>query len=1262
MRVLARLAGAGATCILAVVPCLARDLSLRERIEAQRAIERVSYSHQIGAVRPFEEAVSDRVLLDKVRDALRQSTALEKFWGTAITSESLERELERMRVQSRLPDRLREILHALGDDPLLAEECLARPVLAERLARHFFTRDERIHGESHEKAEEVRSRLLRGEIDVHFEHPLRVVTTFVRQEDKREDLAPSLQNGLRLDVSPEEFLQARAAAPHQVGAVGMVADNDGAFEIQAVLEDRAESFTVATYRIPKLAWDDWWRSVGPGLDDDRDSELDDCREPRNLHASADRDSDELLVSKAVPRRLLDEGTAFSSHAALTECMPLPTARTKMDSHSVGAWSAAGDASAAATAPPCSTEGVWVPFAPPGAPSERTSSTAVWTGSDMIIWGGGYGGDYLDTGSRYDPALDTWRPTSAAGAPSPRAYHTAIWSGSEMVVWGGRDQAGPLGDGARYDPSTDTWSPVAMANAPSPRHLHTAVLAGASMVVWGGVGPISHQDTLKTGGRYDLNTDTWQPTSITNAPPPRSEHTAVWTGSRMLIWGGRSYTTTSTAAGGSYDPALDLWTPISTSGQPATPYSHTAVWTGDRMIVWGGRVTGPVNRGGRYDPVADTWVSTSLTGAPATSGAPIAVWTGQEMFVWGGSSGVGTVGLYNPTTDSWRATSPVDAPEHRESPTAVWTGGLAIVWGGGFNTGGRYDPTQDKWTPTHATVSPARYAQSMVWTGSIMIAWGGIGSSFVGDGVRYDPSTDQWVPTSLTGAPAARSNHTAVWTGDRMIVWGGYGASGPVNSGGRYDPTSNTWSGVTTVNAPSPRRFHSCVWTGTRMIVWGGGELEQELSSGGRYDPIGDSWLATGSIGLWGRRDHSAVWTGSRMIVWGGRAGEKGGDLLNDGTIYDPATGMWSHTTLEGAPSVRVENSAVWSGSEMIIWGGGDGSIWSYDSGGRYKPQTDTWTPFTATGVNQGRTRHSAVWTGSSMLVWGGLRCCDGPVNTGARYDPATNAWTEISSENAPTIRFGHRATWTGSSMLVWGGGRSDGGFYFPDTTLDCDADGWSPCQGDCNDASPFIHPGAPEVCNGLDDDCDGVADEGSDLCSDMNPCTSDSCSWPSGCQHAVAPNGTACSNGNDCVVGGACTDGQCAGGVTTDEDVDSHPVGPCEESDCDDHDASVWLSPVEVRNLLLGGAATVSLSWDSQAARSGPGTVYDLVSGSLPHIAPLALSSASCLGTRASAPYIDNRVPAPGSAGFWYMVRARNLCGAGTWGTPLRDALLPPCP
>ena len=53
---------------------------------------------------------------------------------------------------------------------------------------------------------------------------------------------------------------------------------------------------------------------------------------------------------------------------------------------------------------------------------------------MIVWGGANGS--LNTGGRYNPSTDSWTATSMTNAPSARADHTAVWTGSEMIVWGG----------------------------------------------------------------------------------------------------------------------------------------------------------------------------------------------------------------------------------------------------------------------------------------------------------------------------------------------------------------------------------------------------------------------------------------------------------------------------------------------------------------------------------------------------------------------------------------------------------------------------------------------------------------------------------------------------------------------------------------------------------------------------------------------------------------------------------------------------------
>ena len=69
----------------------------------------------------------------KVEDYLRNSQALEDYWQRPITADQLQAEMERMASHTKQPEVLRELFEALGNDPFVIAECLARPVLTERL-------------------------------------------------------------------------------------------------------------------------------------------------------------------------------------------------------------------------------------------------------------------------------------------------------------------------------------------------------------------------------------------------------------------------------------------------------------------------------------------------------------------------------------------------------------------------------------------------------------------------------------------------------------------------------------------------------------------------------------------------------------------------------------------------------------------------------------------------------------------------------------------------------------------------------------------------------------------------------------------------------------------------------------------------------------------------------------------------------------------------------------------------------------------------
>jgi N-acetylneuraminic acid mutarotase len=658
--------------------------------------------------------------------------------------------------------------------------------------------------------------------------------------------------------------------------------------------------------------------------------------------------------------------------------------------------------------------------------------------------------------------DSW--TSLGRFPDPRTGHAAIWTGSEMLIWGGNDpEVGLKNSLLRYSPATDSWSQGSSIGAPSPREGNPVVWTGSEMIVWGGKnGSTFYND----GARYNPGTNSWTATGIdANTASARASHTAVWTGSSMIVWGGLDPSRLN--SGASYDPSTETWLPVSNgSGVPTPRSGHSAVWTGTVMVIWGGTVPGgsTTNTGSRYNPGTDAWNPTTLTGASLRTNHS-AVWTGSEMIITLGDSGSGQTirtSKYNPVSDAW--TPETFAPYCAVDHTAVWTGVEMIVWGGGTvcsepangaptDFGFRYNPITDVFTQTNrfSNVPIKRQRHSAVWTGSEMIVWGGSGlTPALSSGARYDPSTNLWVSTASSGTPVGRADNTAIWTGTEMVIWGGVLPYSLIltypDSGARYVPSTDSWT--PTNNAPGVvpigRSLHTAVWTGTEMIVWGGrvgatGAIP--INSGGRYSPTADSWAptSTGTNVPTPRLAHAAVWTGTEMILWGGSGSAPG--TGNSGGRYNPVADAWTPTG-GGAnlPAGRSGHSATWTGSQMFVWGGTESL-----SGGRYVPTTDSWLPVSTTGAKSADSRHTAVWTGSEVIIWGGGG--SSASNTGARYDPIANSWTATSiAAGVPTARLGHSAVWTGGEMIVWGG-ISGGVRLNSGAKYDPANDSWTPTSG-----------------------------------------------------------------------------------------------------------------------------------------------------------------------------------------------------------------------
>ena len=1006
-----------------------RTLSFAERVVYQHAIEDVYWRHRIWPKerpdpKPSLDAVMSQTQIEKkVGDYLRKSQALEDYWQRPITAKQLQAEMERMAIYTKKPEVLSELFAALGNDAFVIAECLARPALADRLLTNWYSYDQRIHSDLEQRA--------KSELQAHntVGQMKQVSGIYSEVEFIKSDSGQTVGQPHRLP--PNQQLAGGAPAVQRQDFTRTVTLNSREWtrtvqKLVAIFSDRATS-----------------------------------RPPNNTAAHED---ETVQIGKVSP--LQEDASRYYALAVLEKNENhLKLATVVWVKEPLESWLAqTGKQPPAAIAVPKASytlpktfdgatcnENTWTATAAP--PEARDSHTAVWTGSEMIIWGGEANNSIVNSGGRYDPATDTWTFTNTFGAPTARAGHTAVWTGIEMVVWGGRNENFSLvNTGGKYNPGTNSWTPTSTTNAPTARDRHTAVWTGSQMIVWGGFD--NSFNDVNTGGRYNPGTDSWTTTTTGNAPAPRESHTAVWTGSEMIVWGGfDNFNFVDFNTGGRYNPSTNTWTATSTNNVPEARENHTAVWTGSEMIVWGGfddEFFEDLNTGGRYNPNTDSWTATS-TVAPDARQNHTAVWTGSEMIVWGGSSfsqPLNTGGRYNPGTNSWTATSTSNAPEPRELHTAVWTGSEMIVWGGdgGFpfagdlSSGGRYDAVTNGWTPTNTyNVPQPRSFHTAVWTGSEMIVWGGNGQDFfsstLNTGGRYDPATDSWTATNVADAPSPRDLHTAVWTGSAMIVWGGTGDFINFNSGGKYNPGTDSWIAMTSI-APYPRYLHTAIWTGTHMIVWGGNSDVGLLDTGGRYNPNTDTWTATSTTnGPIARDYHTAVWTGSQMIVWGGE--DDSFNSLNTGGRYNPLANSWTATTIINAPSAREFHTAVWTASEMIVWGGQDDNFGFPRAGGKYNPVSNSWIATTAIAPD-GRMGHSAVWTGTQMIVWGGQGNNFDDLNTGGQYIPGTDSWTATSAINAPSGRQSHTAVWTGSEtgsqMIVWGGsangvGVNTGGRY-----------------------------------------------------------------------------------------------------------------------------------------------------------------------------------------------------------------------------------------
>ena len=339
-------------------------------------------------------------------------------------------------------------------------------------------------------------------------------------------------------------------------------------------------------------------------------------------------------------------------------------------------------------------GVWTSLSPSPV-DDRTSASVVWTGTELIVWGGEgeSKADVLNTGAAFDPTTHTWRelpPAPIAG----RSGHAAIWTGEEMVVCcGGVDLPGPI---AAYSPA-NSWRLLQAQSELESIKYPAAVWTGERMIVAGGVALGSQDGALQ----YDPAADRWY--GITEHSPVTIERQpyAAWTGREVVVVP-REYTDDPPAA---FNPTTGRWRAFPDPPPSLAIDKPAAVWTGDELLLWGvsrdadpsgahSAVGARLNMDtGEWSPMADSPLGLVdwWDGAPGSNSA---TWDAQRrrMIVYTGAIGrrlgeeadenaMTPVLAYYPVDDSWERLPSLPATYHH--PTLVMAGDQLIVASSSF---------------------------------------------------------------------------------------------------------------------------------------------------------------------------------------------------------------------------------------------------------------------------------------------------------------------------------------------------------------------------------------------------------------------------------------------------------------------------------------------------------------------------------------------------------------------------------------------------
>lgn len=331
----------------------------------------------------------------------------------------------------------------------------------------------------------------------------------------------------------------------------------------------------------------------------------------------------------------------------------------------------------------------------------------------MVAGGGYIYTYgTDNGSpfesiitRYNPLTNTWQRLNnlPAGLLTPKDRPTFIWTGTELLIWGGNG----ANDGYRYNPNTNIWTTMSNTNVPVARNFYLACFSGTELIIWGG-NDVNTNAALSTGSRYNLASNTWTAMTNTNAPAFLYGANCIIDGTAMYVYGGSSSNVYSNKMN-KYDLVANTWTqntpvgtavPVRTGASLMNHNGYIYMYGGTYTPQFG--VTQFLVDGYVYNTATNSWSVNVGSGVPNfLNGANFQ--RGSKVYSFGGVFGSGNnftytneLGVKDISSGNPAYVKLGNAPVGARFSSYVDTlpGNRLIYWGGHTFAGSFYVPFGD----------------------------------------------------------------------------------------------------------------------------------------------------------------------------------------------------------------------------------------------------------------------------------------------------------------------------------------------------------------------------------------------------------------------------------------------------------------------------------------------------------------------------------------------------------------------------------------